>query len=281
MDKLTQRFNEQQGELTKNAAGWDGWAAGTARAAQEVKLAYENQKAAITGMDDALKQFNETGIYNANVQQAMIQASGDVAVQFDLMDQQSFDNLRSSLESANQKLRDMQQEAQDAADRLAELNAEIAAERGDTAGADRMKLDLEQRKALADIDAKIRAAEMQGNQVLIAALEEQRNKLEELYALKARNLEKDIAARAEQERAAKSNTATSSSSSSGGSSSGSSGGSSGRSSSGSSSGGGMSNKSNAFSLTINTTGGVIDKNFAEELARKIKPTLDDISRRST
>jgi len=209
MDKLTKRFYEQQGAFTQHAKGWDGWAAGTARAAQEVKQAYETQKAAITGMDDALKQFNETGIYNANVQQAMIQAGGDLASQFDLMDQQSFDNLRGSLEQANQKLRDMQQEAQDAADRLAELNAEIAAERGDTATADRLKLELQQRQALADIDAKIREAEMQGNTTLLAALEEQRRKLEELYALKERNLEKDIQSRQEQEQSAKSNTDTS------------------------------------------------------------------------
>jgi activator of HSP90 ATPase len=140
----------------------------------------------------------------------------------------------------------------------------------------------QQRQALADIDAKIREAEMQGNTTLLAALEEQRRKLEELYALKERNLEKDIQARKEQERAAKSKSDTSSSSGGSGGSSGSSGSSSSSGSSGSSSGGGGApNKSSGFSLTINTTGGIIDRTFAEELARKIKPALDDISRRST
>lgn len=266
MDKLTKRFYEQQGAITANAAGWDGWAAGTARAAQEVKQAYENQKAAITGMDTALQQFNETGIYNAQVQQAMIQAGGDLASQFDLMDQQSFDNLRSSLDQANEKLREMQQEAQDATDRLAELDAELAAERGDTATADRLKLELEGRQAIADLDAQIAKAQMYGNRQLLEALEEQRIKLIELYNLRERNLEREIQSRQEQERTSKAQSDAPA-------------GNSATVTSGSSTGG-LSNRSNAFSLTVNTTGGIIDANFAEELARKLKPKLDEISRRS-
>jgi uncharacterized membrane protein YgcG len=282
MDKLTKRFYEQQGAFTQHAKGWDGWAAGTARAAQEVKQAYETQKGAVDGLLATLQQYNETGEWTAQVQQAMIQSGGDLALQYDLLDQQTLDNLKGEVEAVNDKLREMQQEAQDAQDRIAELNAEIAAERGDTATADRLKLELQQRQALADIDAKIREAEMQGNTTLLAALEEQRRKLEELYALKERNLEKDIQARKEQERAAKSKSDTSSSSGGSGGSSGSSGSSSSSGSSGSSSGGGGApNKSSGFSLTINTTGGIIDRTFAEELARKIKPALDDISRRST
>ena len=208
MDKLTKRFYEQQGAITQHAKGWDGWAAGTARAAQEVKQAHETQKAAVDGMTGALDRFNETGEYNASVQQAMIQASGSLEQQFDLMDQQSFDNLRSKLEAANQKLREMQQEAQDATDRLAEINAEIAAERGDAATSDRLKLELEGRQAIADLDEKIAKAQMYGNRQLLEALSEQRIKLQELYSLKEKNLEKDIESRQEQERTAKSQNTT-------------------------------------------------------------------------
>jgi len=271
MDKLTKRFYEQQGAITANAAGWDGWAAGTARAAQEVKQAYENQKAAVDGMTGALEQFNETGIYNTQVQQAMIQSGGDLVSQYDLMDQQSLDNLRSALDSANDKLREMQNEAQDARDELAELNAELAAERGDTDTADRLKLELEQRQALAELERRIQEAEMQGNRELVAILEEQRRKLEELYAIKERNLEQDIRSRRQQE---ESNSKSASSGGGGGNNN------SSTVTSGSSTGGGMSNRSNAFSLTVNTSGGIIDSAFAEELARKLKPKLDEISRRS-
>lgn len=208
MDKLTQRFYEQQGAITQHAQGWDGWAAGTARAAQEVKQAYETQKAAVMGMTGALEQFNETGIYNANVQQAMIQAGGDLASQFDLMDQQSFNNLRAKLEDANQKLREMQQEAQDAEDALAEMNAELLAEQGDTPGADRLKLQIEESQRLADLEQKRLEAEQTGNQEAAASYAEMIAKLSELYRLKGKNLEADIKSRTEQERTTKTQTDT-------------------------------------------------------------------------
>ena len=208
MDKLTKRFYEQQGAITQHAKGWDGWAAGTARAAQEVKTAYETQKAAVDGMAGALDRFNETGEYNARVQQAMIQAGGNLEQQFDLMDQQSFDNLRASLEQANQKLREMQQEAQDAQDALAEMNAELLAEQGDTAGADRLKLQIEESQRLADLEQKRREAEQTGNKEAAASYAEMIRKLGELYAAKSKNLEADIKSRTEQERTTKTQTDT-------------------------------------------------------------------------
>ena len=215
MDKLTKRFYEQQGEITKNAAGWDGWAAGTARAAQEVKQAYETQKGAVDGLLATLQQYNETGEWTAQVQQAMIQSAGDLSNQYDLLDQQTLDNLKGEVEAVNDKLREMQQEAQDAKDRLAELDAELAAERGDTDTANRLKLELEGRQAIADLDEQIAKAQMYGNRQLLEALSEQRIKLQELYNLKEKNLEKDIESRQEQERAAKTQNSTTGSSSGG------------------------------------------------------------------
>ena len=52
-------------------------------------------------------------------------------------------------------------------------------------------------------------AQMYGNRQLMEALSEQRVKLLELYALKERNLAKDIESRQQQERTAKSQTDTS------------------------------------------------------------------------
>lgn len=251
--------------------------------ANEVSKAFLGQAQSAEALTKQLESVGNGGNLAGGALESVIRQAKLGLTQFNLLDQQRLDNLRNSIDEANEKLREMQQEAQDAQDRIAELNAEIAAERGDTATADRMKLELEQRQALADIEQKIEQARMIGNQTLLAALEEQRRKLEELYALKSRNLEKDIQARQEQERTAKSQNSTTNSSSGSSSSGSSSGGSSGKSStvtSGSSTGGGLSNKSNAFSLTVNTTGGIIDANFAEELARKLKPKLDEISRRS-
>ena len=111
----------------------------------------------------------------------------------------------------------MQEETQDATARLAELNAEIAAEKGDTATADRLKLELDQQQ-LAEVEAQLAQARAQNNRGLIALYEEQKQRLQELYSLKERNLEKDIRAREEEARAAKTQAQTTTSSSGSGSS---------------------------------------------------------------
>ncbi len=114
---------------------------------------------------------------------------------FDLLNDQDLQQLRSAMADANDKLREMQEEAQSAQDRIAELNAEIAAERGDSATADRLKLQLEQQQAIAEVTAAIEAARNANNRELITLYEEQKRKLEELYALREKNLEADIKTR--------------------------------------------------------------------------------------
>ena len=78
-----------------------------------------------------------------------------------------------------------------------------------------LKLELDQQ--LAEVEAQLVQARAQNNRELIALYEEQKQRLQELYSLKERNLEKDIRAREEQERAAKTQNTTSSSGGSGGS----------------------------------------------------------------
>jgi len=124
------------------------------------------------------------------------------------MDQQSFDNLRASLEQANQKRREMQQEAQDAQDALAEMNAELLAEQGYTAGADRLQLQIEESQRLADLEQKRLEAEQTGNKEAAASYAAMIAKLGELYSLKGKNLEADIKSRTEQERTTKAQTDT-------------------------------------------------------------------------
>lgn len=145
----------------------------------------------------------------------MIQASGDLANQFDLLDQQTLDGLRGALDNANDKLREMQQVTEDARARLAELNAEIAAEKGDTATADRLKLELQQQQALAEAEAALAQARATDNQALVILYQEQIDKLRELYTLKEKNLEVDIRSRTEQQQAASSSGGSSSSSKAG------------------------------------------------------------------
>lgn len=185
----------------------------TTKAFYEQKLAAKELELSITGMA-------EKGTLTMSSLQIATRRAGN---EFSLLDEEDLSGLTSALDEANQKLREMQQEAQDAQARLAELNAEIAAEKGDTATADRLKLELDQQQQIAEVEAQLAQARAQNNRELITLYEEQKQKLQELYDLKSRNLEKDIKSREEQERAAKTQTQTTASSS-GGSGSGSSGG---------------------------------------------------------
>lgn len=121
----------------------------------------------------------------------LARAAEDVKSGFNLLDEQDLSGLQQAIDGVNERLKQTQAEAQSAADRLAELNAEIAAERGDTAAADKMKLELERRQALTEVEKKLAEARALNERDLIALYEEQKNKLEELYKLKARNLERD------------------------------------------------------------------------------------------
>jgi hypothetical protein len=90
----------------------------------------------------------------------------------------------------------MQQEAQDAQTALAEMNAEILAEQGNTAAADKLKLQNEVRpSALTDIGAanspkRGRPATRKRRSYLSTAMIA---KAKELYALKKENLTAEIA----------------------------------------------------------------------------------------
>jgi tape measure domain-containing protein len=121
----------------------------------------------------------------------LAQATQGAAGAFDLLDQQRLDQLQNAIDAATDRLRQMQEEASDAKDRLAELNAEIAREKGDDATAEKLRLELEQRQALAEVEAKLAQARLEQNQELVRLYEEQKQKLQELYDIKERNLKQD------------------------------------------------------------------------------------------
>lgn len=195
--KLQQQLDRVNAALAYNAivakVGYDAFERNAAIANQAQK-AYLEQAVSAERLAAALGQATDNATENAASLQAIIDQAQLSRDSFDLLDQARLDNLQKALDAANEKLREMQQEADDARARLAELNAEIAAERGDTATADRLKLQLQQEQALAEIEAKIAQARAEQNQELIRLYEEQKQKLLELYALKEKNLEADIKA---------------------------------------------------------------------------------------
>jgi chromosome segregation ATPase len=129
---------------------------------------------------------------------------------FRLLDDQDLSNLRSAIDDAQQRMQALQEETVAAKDRIAELNAEIAREKGDTATADALDLQLEKQQKLAEVENSLAQARLENNRELIALYETQRSRLQELYDLKSRNLEK------EQQQTKTETTSTTATSSSGG-----------------------------------------------------------------
>ncbi len=195
-EELQKAFIRLQEEFTRtgNALSADRfvqWAAGTAEAADQVVQTFKNQKSAVDNAVKALDQFSETGKFTTQTQQALQLATQDSKKAFNLLNDSDLDNLQSALEAANNQLREMQDEANAARERLQELDAEIAAESGDTARADRLKLELDRTRDLADAERALQSAKAQGNKEAVSAYTAQVDKLNQLYALKERNLNQE------------------------------------------------------------------------------------------
>lgn len=209
----------------------------------------------------SIERMTESG----NIQMGVLkQAIQGVNGGFTLLDQQDLSNLQSAIDAANAKLRQMQQEAEDARANIARLNAEIAAEQGDTEKAALLKQQLDYQQALADIEAKRSQAELEGNRELVALYDEQIRKLNELNALKEKNIKAD----------AKSNSASSSSSANNSRQPASQlpGGTGAAALPATSGGGGITVNVNASNARV------LDNNFVEDLARQMQPALSRLTR---
>ena len=112
--------------------------------------------------------------------------------QLHLLDEEDLSNLRAALDDARNRLSDLKDEADEARDAIAQLNAEIAAEKGDDETARRLELEIEQRKRLGELEKALEQARAAGNRELVTLYEEQRGKLNQLYRLKEQNLEADL-----------------------------------------------------------------------------------------
>ena len=220
---------------------------------------YYEQAASAERMRIAVEEMTNSGKISA---QQLALAANAAKGEFNLLDQEDLSGLTGAIEKANQKLREMQQETQSATDQLAELNAEIAAEQGDTAKSDRLKLQLEESQKLAAVEENLAKAQAENNAELIALYQSQVQKLKELYDLKSRNLEKDIQSKKEQAATSTTNTTTNATTKT-------------------VVGSGGASTSGGITLNINAGNAqLLDANFADALARQLKPRLDAISRRS-
>jgi len=231
--------------------------------ANRARKAYLEQAIAATELAGRLKDASDSADSStAALSNLTREAEGSIHG-MELLDQQTLDRLQSAIDAANAKLREMQQEAEDARAEIARLNSEIAAEQGDTEKAALLKQQLDYQQELADIEAKRSQAELEGNHELVALYDEQIRKLTELNALKEKNIKAD----------AKNNTTTSSS----------------NASNTQQPAAQLPGGTGAAQLPVNSSGGitvnvnagnarVLDNNFVEDLARQMQPALSRLTR---
>jgi hypothetical protein len=229
--------------------GFQVWEDSIIKASAQTKIAFDTQAIAAENFKNQLTRIAETGTGDLYAIQAATRAVHD---EFGLLDQQKLDALQAEIDKATSKLKAMQDAAQSAKDRIAELNAEIAAAKGDTATSDRLKLQLEQTQALAEVEANLAEARLQNNRELIALYETQKNQLQTLYDLKEKNLEQDIRTKAG-ETSGKAQTTTLPDT--------------------------PGKSGSAINITVNASGArMLDKAFVEDLSRQLQPELSRLAR---
>jgi len=159
--------------------------------ANQARKAYLEQAIAATELAGRLKDASDGANISTTALRNLVSEAERGINGMELLDQQTLSRLQSEIDAANKKLQQMQQEADDARANIARLNAEIAAEQGDTEKANLIKQQLDYQQALADIEAKRSQAELEGNRELVALYDEQARKLTELNALKEKNIKAD------------------------------------------------------------------------------------------
>ncbi len=166
---------------------------------------YFEQAAGAEQLRLSIESMLKSGQVNAqDLQLAAQAAAGD----FKLLDDQDLAGLRSAIDSANDKLREMQEITQSARDKLASLNADLLEAQGQDQKAELLRQQLDYQQQLAEIERQRQEAENAGNTEALSVLNQQRDVLEEINRIKTADIQ-NTAQQTQQTR-----TATSSASSS-------------------------------------------------------------------
>ena len=207
LDHANALIEQSREKLLFSGNGFTSWEASIEMAAGKAKKAFYEQAIQAERLRATISDMTDSGRIDVGQLAEATRAAKD---DFGLLDDQDLSNLRSAISDAQQRMKALQEETITAKDRVSELNAEIAREKGDTAAADALDLQLEKQQKLAEVENNLAQARLENNRELIALYESQRSKLQELYDLKSRNLEK------EQQQTKTETTSTTTTSSSGG-----------------------------------------------------------------
>lgn len=176
-----------------------GWMlANINRAGAAAQKAFYEQKLEAEKLEAQLAQVGETGVGSFNNLSAALRfverAGQQTRDALWLLGEEDLSQLQAALDTANEKLQAMQQATEDARQRLAELDAELASAKGDDQRAALLRQQLDYQQQLAEIERQRAAAEQAGNRDLVAILDQQIAKLNEIHRLKTASLQADAQA---------------------------------------------------------------------------------------
>lgn len=187
LDHANALIEQSREKLLFSGNGFTSWEASVEIAAGKAQKAFYEQAIQAERLRATIADMTDSGRIDVGQLAEATRAAKD---DFRLLDDQDLSNLRSAIDDAQQRMKALQEETVAAKDRVSELNAEIAREKGDTAAADALDLQLEKQQKLAEVENSLAQARLENNRELIALYETQRSRLQELYDLKSRNLEK-------------------------------------------------------------------------------------------
>jgi hypothetical protein len=161
------------------------------RDANDVQKAFYSQAQAAEQLTEQLNAVGEGGNAAGGALELLLRRAKGATENFKLLDQQRLDALTAAIDSANDKLREMQEETEDARFRLAELNAELLEAQGLDQKAELLRQQLDYQQTLAEIEARRQEAELMGNRELVTILTEQKSTLDQINRVKVANIQAD------------------------------------------------------------------------------------------
>jgi chromosome segregation ATPase len=194
--ELTQYFKlmEQQMLFSTGSVGY--FIDMISRSGAAAERSYYEQKLAAEALEAQIKKVGVSevtrfGTTTAAAQSLTKEVEKEIGALW-LLNDQDLDQLRSAMNDANDKLREMQEETQSAKDRLAELNAELLEAQGQDQKAELLRQQLDYQQQLAEIEKQRQEAEQSGNREILAILNNQQAVLEKINRTKIANIEADV-----------------------------------------------------------------------------------------
>ncbi len=171
--------------------GFAGWSRRLQLAVDGVKSSFHGQKDSLESLIDRYEGFADGTMSASEAQIHLGESAYNALNGFSLLNEQDLSRLRSAIDSANAKLRQMKEETQDARMELQALNAELLEEKGMDVQAERLRAKIDYQERLADIEKRRREAELSGNDALVSLLNQQAATLRAIYSAKLANIAAD------------------------------------------------------------------------------------------